>query len=145
MFSIVCRVTTQVSHFCFNHIPTAHWRWIISNENSTEGLIQAMLSITSNCLPLSPLVCHSNFLEGNVEKKSQHQGIRGISDVWFLPKAPRGTVVSPEYKRQRHHKHAAAYLELTKAARAVSDITYAMLPPSQTRHCLSQLSHRNRK
>lgn len=32
------------------------------------GLISVVLSITPNCLPLSPLVCHSNFLEGNVER-----------------------------------------------------------------------------
>ncbi|CAB1430576.1 unnamed protein product [Pleuronectes platessa] len=46
-------------------------------------------------------------------------------------KALRGTVVSPEYKRRRHHKQAAAYLQLTQAARAVCDITHAALPPSQ--------------
>lgn len=46
-----------------------------SSQMRTVGLIQAMLSITPNCLPLSPLVCHSNFLEGNVEKNVL--GIRG--------------------------------------------------------------------
>lgn len=34
----------------------------------TVGLISVVLSITPHCLPLSPLVCHSNFLERNVEK-----------------------------------------------------------------------------
>lgn len=105
----------------------------------------------SRCL-LNPIVCHYPHLSAiqislkeSRKERSQHQGIRGISDVWFLPKAPQGTVVSPEYKRQRHHKLAAAYLELTKAARAVSNITHAVLPPSQTRHRLPKLSHCNRK
>ena len=98
----------------------------------TQGLSSVVLSHTPHCLPLSPLVCHSNFLEGkDREESSQHQGICNVSYVWYLQKALRGTVVSPEYKRQRHHKQAAAYLQLTKAARAVCDITHAALPPSQ--------------
>lgn len=112
-----------------------------------QGLISVVLSTAPNCFPLSPLVCHSNFLEGNVEKIVHSiGGICGVSYVWFLPKALRGTVDSPEYKRRRHHKQAAAYTSIwRKAARAVCDITHTVLPPSRTCHHLYKLSHWNRK
>lgn len=42
----------------------------------TVGLISVVLSITPHCLLLSPLVCHSNFLERNVEKNVH--SIRGF-------------------------------------------------------------------
>lgn len=90
-------------------ITAAQWRWITSNENSRSDLSHAvyyvpLFAIIPTCLPFKfswkecGKVC------------SLRQGICGVSDVWFLWKAPRGTVVSPEYKRQRYHKRAAAYL-----------------------------------
>lgn len=77
-----------------------------SSQMRKVGLISVVLPNKPNRLPLSPLVCHSNFLEGNAggKKCSHYEKICCISNVWFLPKAPRGTVVFPEYKRQQYHK-----------------------------------------
>ncbi len=56
MFSRLYRVTKQVSQFCFNHITTAQWRWIISNENSRSDPSRAvyytqLFAIIPTCLP----------------------------------------------------------------------------------------------
>lgn len=56
MFSQLYKVTKQVSQFCFNHITTAQWRWIISNENSRSDPSRAvyytqLFAIIPTCLP----------------------------------------------------------------------------------------------
>lgn len=53
-----------------------------SSQMSKVGLISVALSMTSHCLLLSPLVCHSNFLEGNTGK-NVHTTRRSVASLMY--------------------------------------------------------------
>lgn len=88
-----------------------------SSQMRKVGLISVVLPIKPNRLPLSPLVCHSYFLEGNAGK-NVHATRRSVASVMFdfLAKAPWGTVVFPEYKRQQYHKEGCSVPRADKSS-----------------------------
>lgn len=100
-----------------------------SSQMRKVGLISVELPNKPNRLPLSPLVCHSNFLEGNAGGKKIHITRRSVASVMFdfFRKLHGVQLFSQNTKDGSITKRAAAYLELTKAARAVSDITQVIL------------------
>lgn len=123
MFSQLHRLKKNITLFCLNHFTTAYplkWeQWVWSQ----------------SCCLLNSIVCrypHLSAIQISLKESrkecSQHQGIHGVSDVWFLPKAPQGTVVSPEYKRQWHHKQATSNCRKQPKLSATS-LTPCSLPP----------------